>query len=241
MIRAALSHYGLIFHVAAGMIGFFVAPGALLTVKGGLWHRRWGKVYFWAMAAAALSAMLLSSFGVRVNPFLTLVGVLSFYTAYSGYRVLYQKRPTKEQGPKFYDWIVALITAAAGCAFIVLGVLKPTPLWVALSTVAIIFGVICVVMGAQDLVRFLRPSTDKNFWWYEHMGRMLGSYIAANTAFLVNNARHLHLGLPAWFWWLLPSAIGFPAIAIWVAYYKRKFNAHRNLPAAAKPAHVLGH
>ena len=53
--RNVLSHYGLIFHVTAGVIGFFVAPAAMITIKGGLWHRRWGKVYFWAMTAATVS------------------------------------------------------------------------------------------------------------------------------------------------------------------------------------------
>jgi uncharacterized membrane protein len=234
MIRSALSHYGLMIHIAAGVTGFFVAPGALLTVKGGLWHRRWGKIYFWAMTVAACSAMLLSSFGLRANPFLTLVGVLSFYTAYSGYRVLYQKRPAQGQGPKFYDWVVALVVCAAGVAFITAGILKPSALFANLSTVSIVFGVVCLLMGAQDVVRFMRPPADKNFWWYTHIGRMLGSYIAANTAFLVINSRHFNVGLPAWFWWLLPGAIIGPLSVVWINYYKRKFNARQQAsPAVA--------
>jgi len=38
-------------HILAGTIALLVAPIALLTVKGGPTHRRWGKVYFWAMAS----------------------------------------------------------------------------------------------------------------------------------------------------------------------------------------------
>jgi uncharacterized membrane protein len=37
-------------HVLAGTLALVVAPIALLTAKGGLAHRRWGKVYFWSMA-----------------------------------------------------------------------------------------------------------------------------------------------------------------------------------------------
>lgn len=233
MIRVTLSEYGLMIHIAAGILGFFVAPGALLTVKGGVWHRRWGKIYFWAMTVAATTAMMLSSFGLHVNPFLTLVGVLSFYTAYSGYRVLYQKRPAQGQGPKFYDWVIALIVTAAGFVFIGAGIVKPTPLFARLSTVAMVFGLICLLMGVQDIARFLRPSSDKNFWWYTHMGRMLGSYIAANTAFLVINSRHFDVGLPSWVWWLFPGAIIGPLSVVWIGYYKRKFNAHARLATAA--------
>lgn len=32
-------------HITAGFTALVVAPGAMLTVKGGQWHRRWGRVY----------------------------------------------------------------------------------------------------------------------------------------------------------------------------------------------------
>lgn len=229
--RAALSHYGLIFHVTAGVIGFFVAPAAMLTVKGGLWHRRWGKIYFCAMTAAAASAVLLSTFGVRQNLFLTFIGVFSFYLSYSGYRVLYQKRPAQGQGPKLIDWVVAVSTAAAGLGLIVAGVVKPTPMWAYISTVAIVLGAACLINATQDIRRFLRPPSDKNFWWYHHMTGMLASYIAAMTAFLVNNARHMGFGGPVWIWWLLPTIVGIPAIATWTRYYRAKFS-RKSTPAA---------
>lgn len=232
MTRALFSQYGLIFHVAAGVIGFFVAPAALITVKGGLWHRRWGKIYFWAMTCAALSAILLSTFGIRQNLFLTFIGVFSFYLSFSGYRVLYQKRPAQGQGPKAIDWLVASATALTGAGLIGAGLWKPTPMWAYISTVAIVLGAACLITAAQDIRRFLRPPADKNFWWYSHMGGMLGSYIAATTAFLVNNVRHLHLGGPVGIWWLLPTIVGVPAIIVWTRKYRAKFN-RQPAPAAA--------
>jgi uncharacterized membrane protein len=232
MMKALFTHYGLIFHVTAGIIGFFVAPGAMLTAKGGLWHRRWGKVYFWAMSAAAVSAILLSTFGVRQNLFLTFIGMFSFYLSYSGYRVLYQKRPAQGQGPKPYDWSMAILCAAAGTALVILGTVKPAELWRVISPVAIALGGACVINAAQDLYRFSRPPADKNFWWYSHMTGMLASYIAAMTAFLVNNARHLHFPGPIWLWWLLPTFVGVPAISIWTRYYRRKFAVRPSAAAA---------
>ena len=71
MTRESVINFGLILHVLAGVTGFFVAPAAMLTVKGGLWHRRWGQIYFWSMTFAAISAILLSTFGPRKSPFLT--------------------------------------------------------------------------------------------------------------------------------------------------------------------------
>jgi uncharacterized membrane protein len=45
-------------HILAGFTAFFIAPVPLLTAKGGQTHRRWGKIYFWAMAVVAITAMV---------------------------------------------------------------------------------------------------------------------------------------------------------------------------------------
>src|SRR5947209_20024098 len=77
-------------HVAAGTIALFVAPVPMLTAKGGRTHRRWGKVYFWAMAAVALTAVVLAAW--RPVVFLALLAVFRFYSAFSGYRALFPTR-----------------------------------------------------------------------------------------------------------------------------------------------------
>lgn len=65
----------LLVHILAGAVAFVCAPVALVTAKGGRAHRQWGRVYFWAMAVVAATALLLSAF--------------------AAYRVLYQKTCTK--------------------------------------------------------------------------------------------------------------------------------------------------
>src|SRR3984885_3729570 len=75
--------------IAAGSTAFVMAPLALLTAKGGKAHRRWGKIYFWAMAVVASTAMVLALY--RPILFLALVAVFSFYAAFSAYRVLFHK------------------------------------------------------------------------------------------------------------------------------------------------------
>jgi hypothetical protein len=52
---------------------------------------------------------------------------------------------------------------------------------------------------------------------------MLGSCIAATTAFLVVNAPQAGLSRTSLIVWFTPALIGGPAIAIWTAYYKRRF------------------
>src|ERR1700719_4075986 len=74
-------------HITCGATGFVCAPVALATAKGGKTHRRWGMVYFWAMAGVALTAMIMSI--ALPILFLALVAVFSFYSAFGAYRILY--------------------------------------------------------------------------------------------------------------------------------------------------------
>ena len=107
------------------------------------------------------------------------------------------------------------------------GVGTGTPLFAA-------FSVIGLVNGVGQLRYWLRPPTHPMHWWFEHMGQMLGSCIAATTAFLVVNANRLGADTFSIIIWLAPAAIGGPGILIWSAYYRRKFagSARRRESAA---------
>jgi uncharacterized membrane protein len=213
-------------HVLAGTLALVVAPIALVTAKGGPTHRRWGKVYFWAMAVVAATAVVVGYW--RSILFLMLTAVFSFYAALSGYRVLYRKRPDLGQRPGALDWIAAGITLVASAALITLGIARPTPRFRELSTVAIVFGLVGLSLSGLDVWRFWRPPTERMAWWYKHMASMIGSYIAAVTAFSVVN---FHV-LPTTIRWLWPTMIGTPLIAIWITYYKLRFNKPKPQRAA---------
>ncbi len=215
-------------HIVAGYIALVVAPGAMLTQKGGLWHRRSGKFYFWAMAGVALTAVLLSLY--RPNLFLLLLAVFSFYQAFSGYRVLSRKLPHQGQRATPLDWSAAALTLAGSAALVVYGLVG----WRSGSTlliVPVIFGALGIVLAGQDVQSFLRPPTAKHAWWFGHMGKMLGAYIATVSAFSVVNFAFL----PPLIRWLWPTAIGVPGIFIWISYYRRKFN-HTHSPLRAQAA-----
>lgn len=226
MIDTAMAALRLI-HIFAGMTALVVAPVAMVTAKGGRAHRRWGKVYFWMMAVVAVTALPLGFW--RPNYFLMLVAVFSFYFAFRGYRSLAHKHPEREAAGAL-DWSASVATFLASSALIVLGVLKPSPLWVTLAHVAIVFGIGGVVAAGFDMVRFVRPPTERMAWWFGHMAGMLGSYIATVSAFSVVNFDFL----PTMTRWLWPSAVGAPLIVLWIVYYKIRFA--RRTKAAAVPA-----
>jgi uncharacterized membrane protein len=215
-------------HIAAGSTAFLMAPLALATAKGGKAHRRWGKIYFWAMAVVASSAVVLALY--RPVLFLALVAVFSFYAAFSAYRVLFHKNLPRGEKVTWPDWGAAIFTFASSFALALLGVVKPA-LVQNLVIPSIVFGIIGMWLAGKSMWQFLRPPKEKMFWWYEHLGNMLGSYIAAWTAFsVVTIGRFVHGG---WLIWVLPTAIGIPAISLTTAYYKRKFAPGKKIGAAS--------
>ena len=203
-------------HILSGGFGLFVAPGAMLTRKGGLWHRRWGKAYFWSMVIVVLTAVLMSL--VRFNLFLLLIAVFSFYLAFSGYRVLYRKTPQQRAG--IMDWGVAVLMLTGGASFIGYGIyLLLIPRIASFGIVAIVFGSIGLAAAVSDIRSFLHPPTDKRAWWFSHMSSMLAAYIATVSAFSVVNFHFL----PTVARWLWPTVVGTIGITVWTRYYREKF------------------
>jgi len=218
-----------VIHISAGMLALGLAPVAMLTVKGGQAHRRWGKIYFWAMAVVASTAVILALW--RPQIFLALLAVFSFYMAFTGYRALSRKRPNQGQGPAAIDWAAALVTFAVSAALVVLGLIRPGPSWQRLGVVPVVFGVLGMILAGLDIRKFVRPPADRNAWWFAHMAGMLGSYIATVSAFSVVNFTFLPIAVR----WLWPTVIGTPLIALWITYYKIRFRRAPSTRIEAAP------
>jgi len=224
-------------HITCGATGFVCAPVALATAKGGKTHRRWGMVYFWAMAGVALTALIMSI--ALPILFLALVAVFSFYSAFGAYRILYLKDLRDGGKAKSIDWAAGVFTFLASLALGVLGVVRPMLVPVGLisighwriSAVSVVFGCIGMRIAYITMRGFVRPPKEKMFWWYAHMQGMIGSYIAAWTAFSAVNLSHIFGA--AWWVWLWPTMIGVPAIVWWTRYYEKKFSPRAKPPGAA--------
>lgn len=201
-------------HIFFGAIALFVAPAAMLTRKGGLWHRRWGKIYFCSITVVAVTAGVMSL--IRSGLFFLLVALFSFYLAFTGYRVLYRKTP--EQGPGKADWAAASTMLLGSVALVGYGAYLM--LTSHFGTVAIVFGVIGLLFGISDIREFLHHPPEKMAWWYSHMTRMLAAYIATVTAFSVVNFQFL----PPVARWLWATVVGTVGIVLWTRHYRKKFS-----------------
>ena len=190
-------------HITAGFLGFLVAPMALAVRKGGPAHRRWGKVFFWAMVVAGTTALV----GAQHihSLFLLLTAVFSLYMAGFGYRSLFLKSLAWNARVAAFDW------AVAGVGLLVfLGTVA-----YALRSGNIPVGVFGG-LGTMTTFRQLRGYANaghwtKNQWLLNHISGFLASYIAAVSAFSVTS---LHF-IPFPYNFLWPTVLGVPVILWW--------------------------
>ncbi|UOQ97517.1 hypothetical protein MUN81_20080 [Hymenobacter sp. 5317J-9] len=208
-------------HITAGFIGFFVAPVALAVRKGGAAHRRWGRVFFWAMAVAGLTALV----GAQHihSLFLLLTAVFSLYMACFGYRSLYLKHLAWDAEVAPFDWAVAGVGLA-----VFLGTVGYA--LVARNIPVGVFGAIGAMTAARQLRGYANAGHwAKNQWLRNHISGFLASYIAAVSAFSVTSLRFIPF--PYNFLW--PTLVGVPVIMWW----QRRISAQKmHLPAAAVTA-----
>jgi hypothetical protein len=87
------------------------------------------------------------------------------------------------------------------------------------NIILFVFASIGILNSVGDLRShfFPKEKQSKIQWLYNHIGKMVGSYIATVTAFLVNN---MHIG-PMLVWWLGPTFIGTFVIAYFIKRYRK--------------------
>jgi hypothetical protein len=217
----------LAFHVTAGFGAFLLAPVVLMTTKGGKQHKRWGMVYLWCMGLVAVTALPMALF--RPVLFLALVAILSFYLAFTGYRVL-KLKSLAGVGAQPVDWIVTGACFFSSAALLLLALLRPAVVQ-HMGIVAILFGALGMRSSGMHLRSLARKPTEKMFWLYKHFQHFIASYVAAWTAFSTVSLPQL-LGHTMWLW-IWPSAIGVPAIVLTTAYYRRKFMPNQGAVSTA--------
>jgi hypothetical protein len=213
--------------------------------KGGRLHVRVGWIYASCMSVVIFTAFSMSGLafaaplGVRhfahvlsggeaaqfirdsreVAFFLAYLGGVTLAALWQGIGVLRTRRdPNSFRTPFVFGLNSAVVLAAL--ASLAMGIYARTATFAAMSSVGFI-------VSGGNLFYLLRGPASRMDFWYQHLGSMIATGIAGYTAFIVFGGRHLLAPLvrPQYYvlFWLLPTAIGSPAIALTTAYYKRKF------------------
>ncbi len=233
-------------HVVAGFTALVLFWIPAITRKGGRLHVRSGWLYVAAMTLVVITAMLLA-LGSFVAPlavrgitsptasqlelvpmfrnfatFLLYLALVTFSSGWHGLRVLRSKRDPAELRTPF-NYAIHAACIIASVVVVILGIAQKSIILLVLSPIGFIDG-----FAFFKLVR--RPSPDRMYWWFEHFGAMIGTGIAAHTAFLVFGASRLWPQLHAdgpigVIPWIAPTVIGIVAAAWLDRYYRRRFGA----------------
>lgn len=203
----------LFIHILAGTTGLVTGILNIVRKKGDKPHKKIGRLFLYGMIINGIAGLFMSI--IHFNLFLFIIGIFSIYLASTGQRYLSLKNISTNQKPKNIDWVLSFTMLFFAIAFIIYGVL------LLLSNknfgiVLLVFGFISSSMAIQDFRNYKAKNTVKNFWLLVHIQRMIGSFIAAFTAFLVVN----NTILPGVIAWLLPTVVFVPLIFFWVRKYK---------------------
>jgi uncharacterized membrane protein len=206
-------------HILAGSITLITGIFSMLSKKGQNTHRVTGRIFFWCMTITTLLGLNAAIFKPELSIFIP-IALISFYQVASGYRILYIKTLHKGQDAKLVDWVLAIGMFLTSNVFIYLGIMNlATDIFY--SIVLFSFSTIGIYCSVVDMYNFVKKPINKYYWLFIHIFRMSHAFIAAITAFLVNNSK-LFPYLPQVLLLIIPIGLGQPLITYIIWQYKKK-------------------
>jgi uncharacterized membrane protein len=228
-----------VIHIIFGSMALILFWVPIVTKKGGLDHRKFGRHYANTMYAVAASGALMALMVIfaplvikhqLVNEntdtkqfvlnlrifwsFLLYLSLLTFVNVRHGILVLKNKKQhsNMRQWPHLFSIGLLLV---GGLLLFSLGITYS-------NTLHIIFGVLGTVLAIQSSRFCLAKSVPVNRWLVEHIGSSIGSGIGVYTAFMSFGGRSMFDNIGEWqfVFWVAPGVIGAIASARMSRKYK---------------------
>lgn len=196
-------------HAFFGGIGLITGIGSVLVKKGGLLHKKMGKLFSIGMIVSSLISIPICWMPKHQNIFLFLIGLFTIYLVIAGNRVLTFKTKAKADT---IDFIISGSMLFFSVIMIAIGVycqLKNIENGILFT----FFGGFGLYMTIKDFVFYKNTSEIKKQWLSKHIGKMIGALIASVTAFIVAG-----IGIGNIIAWMTPSILG----TIYIMYWNRK-------------------
>lgn len=205
-------------HALFGGIALLSGFVSLIVEKGKIIHKKTGKLFYFSMLLSAFTALIISVLPGHENPFLFSIGVFSSYFILTGYRALrFKTKNYNLKTDKIISWIM-VITA-------ILMILYNPLVNQKINIVLIVFGIVGLSFSMRDLVLFNKTDKLKKDWLKLHLGKMIGGYICAVTAFVVVNEF-----FSSFYGWFIPGIIG----GFYIVYWIRKLNKKQKVSIAVE-------
>ena len=196
-------------HAFFGGIGLLTGIGSIFVKKGGLLHKRMGKLFSLGMITSSLISIPICWMPQHQNIFLFLIGLFTIYLVIAGNRVLTFKTKAKAD---ITDFIISGSMLFFSIIMVSLGI------YCQLTNIEngilfTFFGGFGLYMTIKDFIFYKNVSEMKKQWLSKHIGKMIGALIASITAFIVAG-----IGIGNVIAWMTPSILG----TIYILYWNRK-------------------
>lgn len=196
-------------HAFFGGIGLLTGIGSIFVKKGGLLHKRMGKLFSIGMITSSLISLPICWMPQHQNIFLFLIGLFTIYLVIAGNRVLTFKTKAKAD---ITDFIISGSMLFFSIIMVSLGI------YCQLTNIEngilfTFFGGFGLYMTIKDFIFYKNVSEMKKQWLSKHIGKMIGALIASITAFIVAG-----IGTGNVIAWMTPSILG----TIYILYWNRK-------------------
>lgn len=225
--------FNFVVHVITASMALILFWIPVMSRKGGLDHRRFGRYYNATMYTVAATGAVMAAFliavpttikanviasasdpravvsGIRIfSSLLIYLALLIFVSVRHGYQVLQAKHEPKQLRTFGYQLPIWLLVGG-GAILLVTGVLTLRPLHIG-------FGILGPMIGIGMLKYVRKPRANHNQQVVEHLAATIGSGIGAYTAFFTFGARQLLDNIGYWqlAFWILPGVVGSIAISM---------------------------
>ncbi len=198
----------IVLHVLTGTVALVLGLIALVSVKGGSVHNRYG-IYFLASVSIVIVTGLIGVFVFGQNAFLLVITVLTGYVSFSGYRVL----KFKSNAPRTLDIIVAMVSLSV-LAYFLYFFKSIGMIWSPIIIYSTVGAMFLVVL--YDIFRYLIPRevyTERRIWLYEHIYKMTSAFSGLLSAFAGTVLKQYQPHSQ-----YLPSVLGMVIIAAFMLY-----------------------
>ncbi len=200
-------------HAFFGGLGLISGIGSIIVKKGSIPHKRMGKLFSIGMLTSSLISIPITLMPNHKNTFLCLIGLFTIYLVISGNQILTFKSKSKLSANGLDKTISGsmLLLSIAMVLFGAYGLLLGKTTFI----LFMFFGGFGLLLTIKDFMFYKNFKEIKNGWLRNHVGKMIGAFIASITAFIVAG-----LGIGSILSWILPSILG----TIYILYWKRKLN-----------------
>jgi uncharacterized membrane protein len=195
-------------HAFFGGIALLSGLVSIISKKGNKIHTKSGMIFYYSMLFSALTALIISVLPKHESPFLFSIGIFSSYFVLTGKRALNFKTDNENL---IIDKIISWAMLFTGLVMILYNPIFNNKI----NLILTVYGLVGLIFSIRDLDLYKDREKLKNDWLKIHLGKMIGGYISATTAFVVVNNF-----FPSIYGWFIPGIFG----GIYISYWMMKLN-----------------